>query len=132
METRNAFPSLFIPAPNPGSVGLPRSEQDPERNALVAAREDAQIPGDRARAPSPIAAAVDTCVPRRAGRLVLRGRGGAAVPLHDPKLWLTEQLNNPLATIVANLPSGEDRSVDCQDSFRVEEPGAGWAGPSAA
>lgn len=76
----------------------------------MAARENAQIPGDRARARalSPIAAAVDTCVSRRAGRLVLRGRGGRAIPLHDPKLWLTEQVNNLLAAIAASLPGGQD------------------------
>lgn len=73
----------------------------------MAARENAQIPGDRARALSPIAAAVDTRVSRRAGRLVLRDRDSGAVPLHDPKLWLTEQLNNPLAAIVASLRGGE-------------------------
>lgn len=99
---------------------------------MVAARETAQIPGVRARALSPIAAVVDTCVPRRTDRLVLRGRGGGAVPLHDPKLWLTGQLNNPLAAIVASLPGGEDNRVGGQDSFRVGEPRAGWAGPRAA
>lgn len=88
-------------------------------------------PRDRARAPSPIAAAVDTRVPRRAGRLVLRGRGGAAVPLHDPKPWLTEQLDNPLATIVATLPSG-GTEVETAGQFPGRRAGAGWAGPRAA
>lgn len=75
---------------------------------MVATRENAQIPGDGARALSPIAAAVDTRVSRRADRLVLRGRGGGAVPLHDPKLWLTQQLHNPPAAIVTSLPGGAD------------------------
>lgn len=88
----------------------------------VAVRDNAQIPGHRARVLSPIAAAVDTRVPRRTGRLVLRGRGGGgggAVPLHGPTLWLTEQANNPLAAVVTSSPGGVDPTGTDQGSFRV-------------
>lgn len=83
----------------------------------------------RPRSLSPIAAAIDTRVPRRTGRLVLRGRGGGAVPLHGPKLWLTQKAHNPLAAVAARSPGGKDRTRTAKSAFRMKKPRTGWAGP---
>lgn len=76
-----------------------------------------------------IAAAVDTRVPRRTGRLVLRGRGGGAVPLHGPKLWLTQKAHNPLVALAARSPDGKHRARTAKSAFRMKKPRARWAGP---
>lgn len=67
------------------------------------------VAAPRPRSLSPIAAAVDTGVPRT-GRLVLRGHGGGAVPLHGPKLWLTQKAHNPLAAIAEKTEPGPPRA----------------------
>lgn len=87
------------------------------------------VAAPRPRSLSPIAAAVDTCVPRRTGRLVLRGRGGGAVPLHGPKLWLTQKAHKPLGAVAARSPGGKDRARTAKSAFGMKKPRVGWAGP---